>query len=765
MKKILLIILLIALLGVVGIILYQKYLTKPQPVEEVLPSGALVYLRVMNLDKHLTDFSQTQLWKALSQIDYTKVLLNFGAPEKEVSQLDMLLQQMSSPAIQMIIKKFFGKEVAVAIYPTALNNLAVQEISKAVGSIVMVTRLGQGIKFVDFFTNVLSQQDKNISVQTKKYKNYDIQVITTKDAKFTFAYVRLKDLFVFGFGEDPARFCVDVVTKQKTPLIRDNQYVLTKAKVINAEELFGYMNFDLFMSFFKSQLLKMIPKTEENAALLQQQLEENLKGFRGFKTIGVSAAVDSLARLKLDVHFDKKMLDPDIRPLYACAPKENKTLAFAPQEVIAYQWSACYDFNYYWQQSQKDLAKIKQLNPNAPDPQASLKAWEQQMGIGVEKDILPVLGDELGGYLEDINAKTIFPIPKLLVFLKITDRTKADQLLTSLVEKNPLFRLEFEEYLGANIRYFSIPLIADLEPAYAVVNDYLLISTQRSAIKAAIDISTALGKGLIANNQIQASKIDLTRPVNSLLWVDVNQLMKKLEELVAWADKWSAAQMAKQKAFVKGSEQRLTDVQKNITEWQANQKSLEEALANLKSQNSEFQPGEATFKKIDDEIAQKEKFIQKINENLSNDRKEEKNLLTIQQSKDMALPPEGEKRLKELQAEIEKKVKKLQELNTEMEVLKYQRETAEANIVRIEQTQKAIEQRRQEIAAAEGTAKELQGMIAQYEAQAGNTQKQRVLVDDLLKPLMGALANIRTITIQVVFGEGILETTTSVMTK
>ena len=39
--------------------------------------------------------------------------------------------------------------------------------------------------------------------------------------------------------------------------------------------------------------------------------------------------------------------------------------------------------------------------------------------LNIEQEILPVIGDEFGGFISDIQVEGMFPIPQIALFLKI----------------------------------------------------------------------------------------------------------------------------------------------------------------------------------------------------------------------------------------------------------------------------------------------------------------------------------------------------------
>lgn len=761
MKKILVILIALAMI-VAGAIIIQQYMIKPTPVETALPTGALGYVRVIDLEKHFQELLDSRLFQSLIQIDFKKVMQTLGSEQKDIDQFEAFKQQLLSPVNQKIIKKFFGKEAALAVYPGILDTGAINP-DKAAASIFLVTRLGPEMKLVDFLTGALSQLNKNITVQTRKYKGHDIDVIASNDGSINVAYAHVKDLFIIGLGEETARQGIDVIAGSKGSLTQDSQYLSAKAKAIMGEHLFGYVNFDLVLSAIKDRILGTVIKEMGNSAVIKEKIDESFKNMQGFKTVGFSGAFDGIVQLKMDMFFDPAAMAPDVRALYACPARDNPTLRFVPKNILGYQWTACYDFNYFWRESQKDKARLRQVNPQASEsqaqePQDQISALEEQLGLSIEKDILPVLSDEIGGYLTDIKTGGLFPIPQITFLLKVKDKDKGDQIIQSLFEKQPLFRLETENYKDIPIHYFTIPLAVNQEPCYAFIGDYLLVSINRPAVKEAIDAWNDPSLNVTTQARLKTLKMDFSPKSNSAMFVQMDLLTAKALEVVAWADKSARDQMERQQAFIKGSQQRLKDIQQDKQAWQKDIEAMEGDLSSLVAKTGNLGQGMDPVKKIEEDMDRTDKFIQQIKENLSVDKKDEQDLLKIKNTPNLALPPEGEKQLMEIQGEIAKKQKKLEDLNKELQGLKDRKESVNAALAGTQNLQKSLDEKKQGIKTAEATEKELNQTIAGFSSKAVDQEKQKVLIEDFLKPLITSLTHVKAFALKSMLEQGTLET-------
>ena len=104
--------------------------------------------------------------------------------------------------------------------------------------------------------------------------------------------------------------------------------------------------------------------------------------------------------------------------MYSRAPRENRSIRFVPVDILAYQWNNTFSLKDYWEHIKQQTAGANQGQQGISSQQAVAVA-EGFLGLSLERDILPALGDEIGGYLADVELGEPFPIPELVLFMKI----------------------------------------------------------------------------------------------------------------------------------------------------------------------------------------------------------------------------------------------------------------------------------------------------------------------------------------------------------
>ena len=110
--------------------------------------------------------------------------------------------------------------------------------------------------------------------------------------------------------------------------------------------------------------------------------------------------------------FDKTKMDLTLARSYSFKPQKNSTIDFVPKDIIAYQWSNCFDAGLSWDNFKQQLSKTPQRFPQGVSPEEIIAGIEQGLGINIEYDIIPALGNETGGFLSGINLQGPVPVPE-----------------------------------------------------------------------------------------------------------------------------------------------------------------------------------------------------------------------------------------------------------------------------------------------------------------------------------------------------------------
>jgi len=590
MKKIIIILLCVVVAGIgVGIFL-QTQKSGPS-IEGILPQEALIYVHMRDVEQNMSKMVSMPFWQAVRNVDYDLLMKRNALSPQQSLFIGLIKNQISEILTNPLTKKLFGREIVFAIYPPSTDvGVLVREmkilnpkiVEELLSGLFLVTRIDRDVQFAEFVSRFFNKQGANISQGQGEYKEEIIHTVTLTDIGVKFGIVRLNDLLVVGIGEKAVRKSVDVFKQDSPALAQDPKFTKVQSTFLDPSGVAGFLNFEAFLALLKDQVPGSLDDEKAKA-----QWEDVLAKMSGFKAFGFSSQLAPFVRFDSDLLFNSSELNPEYKSLYTCPAVENKTINFIPKEVLGYQWSNCFQLDHYWRQIQKEMARTTDA------PTSKVNDFEVKMGLSIERDILPTFGDEIGGYISDIKVGGLFPIPKILFFVEIKNKSKAQQLLGRLKEQ-PFAMLQDENYNGVGIKYLALPLGESVQPGYCFFGDYLLVATSRQLLKDSIDASKTTSMSLLASPDFKKINFGLTDKNRSVQFVKVGQVIEKARGLIGWSNQWMDSRGRKAQAFKAGGERPLDEAKANIAEKEGELKEardsiilLEDEIWNLESKGTD----------------------------------------------------------------------------------------------------------------------------------------------------------------------------------
>ncbi len=564
--KILALVLLVIILAAGGWFLYLCYGPKT-PIADVLPSGALAYVRLAKAGEHWQAATHSEFWKNISAIDLPKVLARNKVPQKNIDELKGQQAQLEGFFKSPLTQKFLGKEIALAVYG-----------SKDSYSIMMVLRLAPSVQAAELLTHFSSQWGEGITTSEETYAGERIVHVHLKDNKASFKYVKLNDLLVVAEDNDGyLNAVIDVDRRKHASLNKDEGFVFVQAHAYAGADGLLYVNV---------QGLNAMLRREE---WMQEDL---LSQTAGFKTYALSFLPGTITKYKFIVGLEPKAVRPALRRLVECSPKVNGSLSFVPSHVAGYQWGGCYDLVGSWQQFREQVYAL----PDAGKQVQKIKGGiERRTGLNISADILPVLGQEAGGYFTDVDTLGLFPYPRFLAFVKVNDRVRAEEIFKKIV-KVPFGLVQEEAYNKSNIRYLALPLGSNMDPGYTFVGDYLLAASSRQLLKKSIDVSQDPSRSLKTDKTFSALGLEDAAGTQSIAFLKVGEFARSMQGLLNWGNKYLSAQVNMAGAYKQEGDGKKKELEEAIKAAQTELDLALVKLVELKSKPSkDLQPEEQEF--------------------------------------------------------------------------------------------------------------------------------------------------------------------------
>ncbi len=629
MKKLIAVILMVVGLGGAGLAFYL-YQTKAAQltVEKILPEGAVGYVRLSDVEQRWDHFKTTRLWQNLIAIDVPQLMERGHFPPEKIAQYNKLKEWLSDPRLSSLFMKFFGQEIALGFYsldsgdpglsqPTQLPN-----VPQMASGLIVVTRLKQEAEIFELLSHLLKTLASNLETRTQSYKRHNIITVGTAGQPFL-AYTKVKKFLVFSATEKGVQRSIDALSKARRPLLEDKFFLAVRSQFLDSAKTVWYANIEFILSGVWKNIMAWAPRGSEDQEKIDQQMDQALGQMKGLKAWVYSSAADGqLLRQRFSILYDKQQIDPHLKTVYSCLPAENKTIHFVPASAIGYQWNNCYDLKTQWEYFKQHLTQQDTPEKEAAKSLAeAIASIESSLKLSIEKDILPAFSDELGGYLRGVDLAGAFPIPQLSFFIKISDQAAADKVMNALTQ-NPYLMRQNENYKNIPMKYFAIPLGAELEPGYCFLNGYLLLASSRKELKGAIDAAGDPSLSLAADGWFKKVNQGLTDKNNSVFFLNLNEIVHQGRGIIEWSVNQMKAKAGRQRAFKEGMEKRGGELKSDLSEQESQMKKLQsdlktaqDELAVLKAQGQDQAASLAKIDQLEKQIETQQENIKSLRDN------------------------------------------------------------------------------------------------------------------------------------------------------
>jgi hypothetical protein len=542
-------------------------------IENVVPTGAVAFVRLNDVQEHLTRLRGSKFWQSFSTVDVPKLLGHSKVETGTIDRYNAWRSQMVGIIDHPLFRKFLGKEAALAFYPIGDPAHPLDWAGYASG-MILVTRTEVSAQVTDLLASIWSQGSNEWSVEQIRYKNSNITAVHFKKTGMTLYYAHVRDLLLVSTNQNLVASSIDVTKREHLPLSQDEDFHSVVMNFYNAPDGILYVNVPKVQEFV-SQSLGLPVSGDAQAA------DQTADGLQGIKASGVSFDFGDPIKGKLTVQYDPAKLKPEVAAMYRCAPVKNSTLDFVPKSAILYQWVNCFDAPTYYQR----LKVLQQERTKDLEP--PFAALEETWGFDIEKDILPILDSETGWFMEEIDVKGLFPMPKLAVFIKIKDEKKAGDILRRIVT-TPVTLVQQEDYQDFRIHFVSFPLFS-FKPSYTFINGYLIMSSSDTLLKSAVDALKDPDQSLRRQSVFEDVAGRLPETGNVLSFADVGKFAGQARVLFDWTNKWFLLKIKQADVDENGLVKKLETLKTRVQDKEEDLKETLAKLEGLRQQERELQ--------------------------------------------------------------------------------------------------------------------------------------------------------------------------------
>ena len=533
--------------------------SQEQPVSEqkslmdVTPAKPLLFAEKSGISDIIN--KDSNLWKQIAQAPFWELLYAELETETKVKDIHLAIE----PGL-LLLSHLFGQDV-VFVMPEFKQ---LTDISP-----LFMFRL----KDDDDLGTILSQSIKvalaNVAKKNSEYGGYTIAHIPLPEVPFGVSCALVGNIFAVGLGDTTLKKVIDLANGSEGDEIAITQDASFKSIMENLP-IPESSRTGQHLAVCHLNMAKVVALGNLFYAMFSKQIpDERLRPIVGMalKWLDLVPSVTSVITVT-----DEGVVSQNYMPLNPNATSKNflailqtepgqlESIRFAPEDAIGYGGSNLIDLKRLWEMAHELIADMPETGEQALE---GLEQIQQQFGIDLNEDLFSWMGNELGAVYSDYPGFSKNNIPnKICLLVKVTDSEKALQGLQKLTtlgvniakDKHPELELSIQpqEYMGETIYTVpqlgrSLELPVPIEPGYAIVNNFLLLSPSAEYIKKLIDCSAGRVKDISASPIFQSVKDRIPEKVNSIGLTDMGRYMEQMisstikasggEKSPSWEDK------------------------------------------------------------------------------------------------------------------------------------------------------------------------------------------------------------------------------------
>ena len=583
--------------------IYYRLKPAQTNIDQILPQGVLWYVELLNTGKRWQEFRNSRLWHNLEKINIEEILSRSGVPEKEISKYTEYKNRASTFFSKLILSEFFSKDVGIAVYPVNISRFSVKDALNALSSIIIITRIKPGANFAEAIAGIYGKLGKN-KITRENYNNYKITRVPLTYG-LSIYYTNIKDFLIIAAGKKYIHSCIDAFNRKIPSLSKDNGYKWAKSYLPHNYQSMSYINLKEYTG-----IVKKLANTAKISGQIEERINNLCELYRGLETVGRYSVKDkgvysSVIHLKVNSHI----LPAGMKNVFLSRPGKNKALEFVPQETIYYHWTNTFNAKTEWQRLKKSLSEKYSRNSASKNAAAIFSNISSILGINIERDILPLIGNEVGVALSDIDTSGYFPLPKFFIFLKVNNTSTVKKIVEDMINKQKI-PIKDEYYKNVKIDYTFLPFGIKLKPAYTVLGNYLIISSSKKLLEKSIDTYKKDSPSIKDNHLFKSVDYGISGENIDSSFANVKVIISKAEDIAELYLKWLSTMKKMQMSQIEilnnscaSLNRNIDNEQKTISSLEKKAKSINDNITVLKSNGADASGEEKKLSSLNAKIS------------------------------------------------------------------------------------------------------------------------------------------------------------------
>jgi len=483
---------------------------------DFLPSDVLFYGEQTDFTKMYEKFLESRLGKTLTNLDYNGIAAELGQQGQALLELDKFRKKLNTFIKDPAFNELLGKEFSVALFPA--KSFSTDNPARALEErLLLIAKPRHNVQLLQSLIPLFSQDIKHSTAQygshiINRYKIDEINTIST---------VTVEGCVVAALEERLVRKSIDYYDTRKNTL-SDNKEFKRLRKSFKGAQLFNYLSLPAL--FEQGKLISENLETAEKKEFLR--LLEHWKGW-GSAAYGAWHE-KGLLKDKVEIIFDQDSLESVVARLCCdIKPSTNQTLKMVPAETLFYYWTNTLNLPLIWEIYSKTLTRQK---PEALD----LLHQELRDAVNVElEEILAMMDKDFALIVKDVEGGGI-PLPKVSAIIKLKEPDRFMKIFHTLLKEGDI-PLSKKKYKKHTITYWGTAPQSGLQPAFVLIDEYLLLSNSIDLVEQIVSITIDPSKTLLNSEEMKNVGGELKEKNNSAAYIHIALLADALKELATWA--------------------------------------------------------------------------------------------------------------------------------------------------------------------------------------------------------------------------------------
>lgn len=483
---------------------------------DFLPGDVLFYGEQTDFTRMYEKFLESRLGKTLTNLDYNGIAAELGEQGQALLELDKLRKKLNTFINDPAFNELLGKEFSVALFPA--KSFSTDNPARALEErLLLIVKPRHNVQLLQ---SLIPLFNKDIKHSTAQYGSHIINRYEI-DAVNTISTVTVEGVIVAALEERLVRKSIDYYDTQKDTL-SDNREFKRLRKSFEGAQLFSYLSLPAF--YEQGKLISEKLKGAEKKEFLR--LLEHWKGWGG-AAYGAWHEKGVL-KDKVEIFFDQDELESVVASLCCdVKPSLNQTLKMVPAETLFYYWTNTLNLPLIWEIYSATLTRQK---PEALD----LLRQELRDVVNVElEEILAMIDKDVALIVKDVGGDGI-PLPKVAAMVKLKEPERFMKIFHTLLKEGdiPLSKKKYGQY---TITYWGVAPQSGLQPAFALIDEYLLLSNSIDLVKQITSLKSDPSKTFLNSEEMKELGGELKEKNNSAAYVHIALLADALKDLATWA--------------------------------------------------------------------------------------------------------------------------------------------------------------------------------------------------------------------------------------